>query len=169
MVTPGGEPELALEGCDVLVIADSAVRGITGIPSGALVMVTDLDAGYEAMLRLPAYRAVLIHAHGDNKWLHGVAPALKQASHGNYVVTGQVEVAPGTPALAPFGFTDADRAFLLAAALEASAIELSWRPTPVLKPWSDPAVKALKMSLALRLIESYAQSLGYECTSSSPE
>ncbi|MEB2837302.1 MAG: hypothetical protein GSR80_000512 [Desulfurococcales archaeon] len=148
---------------DVLLVADSAAREAAKAYTRGrhVVLVTDLDGGFEALTRLSQYAlCTAVHAHGDNMWLHPFLPGLRARC---LIVTTQVEVPRGLGVLGPLGYTDGDRAILLAMALGASRVEALWGGSPWAKAWGDPGVKALKLSVAKRLINVYSEALGYRC------
>ena len=148
---------------DVLLVADSAAREGTEARMWGerVILVTDLDGGFEALARLSRHAlCTAVHAHGDNMWLHPLLPALRAQC---LIVTSQVEAPTGLGVLGPFGYTDGDRALLLAMALGASRVEALWGGGPRAKAWGDSSAKTLKLSVARRLIEVFSNALGYRC------
>ena len=148
---------------DVLLIADSAAQegGGADTRENRIILVTDLDGGFEALARLSRHvLCVAVHAHGENMWLHPFLPALRARC---IIVTSQVEAPTGLGVLGPFGYTDGDRAILLAMALGASRVETLWGGSLRAKAWGDSEVKELKLSVARRLIEVFSDALGYRC------
>jgi len=160
--------ERLLDSCDSVIIADSAASIIEGLESRVYsVMVTDLDGGFNGIRRVAGRsRLVAVHVHGDNTWL---LPFLKDIPPWpRIVVTSQVPAPQGYPILAPFGFTDADRAFLLGLLMGYEELLAPWSFRPARKIWGTPHQKVAKLRVALSLVEEYANYFGYSCRKEAP-
>jgi 2-amino-4-hydroxy-6-hydroxymethyldihydropteridine diphosphokinase len=145
-----------------LIAADGATtelmrRGI--VPD---IIVSDLDGEIESLLEANRRGAVvMIHAHGDN------IKALKM------FVPRFIDLVTGTTQSRPFGiirnfggFTDGDRAVILARHFGASCIHLIGFDflAPKVKKGRDLEVKLKKLSWARRLIEG-SEPFPYKCQS----
>jgi uncharacterized Rossmann fold enzyme len=166
ILTPAANAEYArklLDSCDSALVADSAASLIKDIEmSVETIIVTDLDGGFDCVGRVASRsRLVAVHVHGDNTWL---IPFIKDIPPWpTVIVTSQVPAPQGYPILAPFGFTDADRAFLLGLVMGYEELVVPWSFRPARKSWSISHQKATKLRVALSLIEEYASYFGYTC------
>jgi uncharacterized Rossmann fold enzyme len=140
----------SLPDADALVACDSAVGEVVARGRQPDVVVTDLDGNVEAQVKANACCALtVVHAHGDNiPALHRWLPWFQGA------LVGTCQCEP-IGALRNFGgFTDGDRAVLLAAHFGARSVTLAGfdfeHPRP--KPGKDPAVKLRKLRWAEKLI-----------------
>lgn len=109
---------LNLEKDSVVVVADSGIENLTNIVPD--IIVTDLDGEIERIkLSVKAGSIPVVHAHGDN--INKIQQE-KNIFEGFFFPTGQSCQIPKKNNL--FGFTDGDRAVILADRLQASSIEL---------------------------------------------
>ena len=114
------------------------------------VVVTDLDAPIDVLLEANINGAIaVIHARGDN--IEAVRNFVPRFS-GRIIGTAQCSPPPGLHNFG--GFTDGDRAVLMAHHFGAGEIELLGFDfaTPGPKPGSSAEVKAKKLAWAKRLI-----------------
>jgi uncharacterized Rossmann fold enzyme len=155
--------EALLDSCDLVIVADSAASLIEDLENVKdIVLITDLDGGFNNIERVAGRsRLVAVHAHGDNIWL---LPFLKDIPPWPVIVlTSQVPAPQGYPIIAPFGFTDADRAFLLGLVMGYEELVVPWSLEPAQKRWSSSQQKYIKIKVALSIIEEYARYFGYTC------
>jgi uncharacterized Rossmann fold enzyme len=151
-------PGVHLEECGVVIIADSAASTAT-LKAAKLILVTDGDGGYEAISKIaPILTSILVHVHGDNTWLE---PLLGLLSRGRLVFTSQTVAPQGAGLLAPFGYTDGDRACLLAMSMGAKRVECPITHVVVHKGSLEYKIK--KINMFRKLVGLYARRLGYEC------
>ncbi|MCA1813041.1 MAG: DUF115 domain-containing protein [Halobacteriales archaeon] len=134
-----------------LLSCDSAVGDVLAQGRHPDIIVTDLDGKVEDQVKANACCSIaVLHAHGDNiPALHRWVPWFQG------MVAGTCQCEP-IGALRNFGgFTDGDRAVLLAAHFGARSVRLAGfdfeHPRP--KPGKDPVVKLRKLGWAKRLIE----------------
>ncbi|MDG6928949.1 MAG: DUF115 domain-containing protein [Nitrososphaerota archaeon] len=144
--------------------ADGAARCLLSHGLVPSVVVTDLDGGAEGLLEASARGAVtVVHAHGDNvRLLEECVPLFE----GQVVGTTQVDPLPDVHNFG--GFTDGDRAVLLAGGLGASRIVLAGMDLGgVVGMYSKPSLtgdtpawpaKARKLAWAGRILEDFALS-----------
>lgn len=157
-------------GKDVLVVADSDVeveetylsQGTIIAADGATtklrelgivpeIVVTDLDGDVEDQLEANAKGAIcVIHAHGDN-----IDAIREWTKRFNGKVAGSTQSMPFGPLHNYGGFTDGDRAALLAQHFHARAITLVGFDfdRPKAKPGKDPRMKLRKLGWAERIIK----------------
>lgn len=156
---PGAKP--SIDECEILIVADSAIREISVSDYPDLtIVVSDGDGGLDKISRAVQAGAILIpHFHGDNPWL---PPSLEGRGFRVRLATSQVVLPHGTGLLAPFGFTDGDRACLLPMALQARKIRCAIDLARIHHK-GDPSSKKMKVKLFHRLTRYYAQALGYDC------
>jgi len=165
-VTPAleGTTSWPLDSCDALLIADSAAGIVEDFNLGVsdIVLTTDLDGGFTPLGKVAGMsKLVAVHAHGDNPWLLSF---IKNIPIERVIVTSQVPLPQGYPVLAPFGFTDADRAFLLGLVMGYEELVVPWSYTPSPKRWSIPSQKEAKIRVSLSLMRIYAETFGYRCS-----
>jgi uncharacterized Rossmann fold enzyme len=135
---------------DVLVSCDSAIEAVRARGAHPDVLVTDLDGALEAQIKANACCALaVVHAHGDN------LPALRAwVPRFQGLVAGTSQCEPVGAVRNFGGFTDGDRACILAAHFGARSLILAGfdfeHPRP--KPGKEPAIKARKLRWAERLI-----------------
>ena len=109
------------------------------------VVVTDLDGDLEAQIESSRRGSLLlVHAHGDNRPLLPVVHRLRGP------VIGTCQCAPPPRLLNPGGFTDGDRAVILA--LESGAREVFLEGFDFSRPRPRTAAKRAKLRWARRLI-----------------
>lgn len=141
---------------NIVVAADGATERLQELGVPPQVVVTDLDGRADA-LRWAAESGsfMVVHAHGDNvDALRNLAPRLGPQIYGTFQC-------PPWPGCAPManvgGFTDGDRAVLLAEHLGARAatlvgFEFDAAPSRYSNKW-DPVTKPRKLAWAKRLVE----------------
>ncbi len=140
-----------------LIAADGAASCLLESGIFPSIVVTDLDGKKEDLLLADRFGSVMVvHAHGDN------IPALKSLlpRMRNAVATTQVEPVPSVHNF--FGFTDGDRAVLLARRFGARSVELiGFDFGELVGKYSDPKdptdheapeTKKKKLEIAKRLI-----------------
>ena len=137
----------------VKVAADTAVELFEGLGFLPELIVSDLDGPIDLILKLNSPEGgdvpLVIHAHGDNiEKLEEVCPKLTGR------VMGTCQCRPEEGIYNFGGFTDGDRAFLIADNFAASSIGLVGFDfdNPVEKPGSDHEVKLKKLGWARKLI-----------------
>ncbi|WP_148679179.1 hypothetical protein [Aeropyrum pernix] len=150
-------------GCEVLAGPEAAV--LWAASRGVRLHYTTGDGDLDPLLAssIQAYtRVYILHLHGDNWWVTTpwrIAGFMRAYS-------SQVRPAAPNPVLAPLGYTDGDRAAVLAMALEAESIVFQgfWgQPLARHKSWEGSrGVKALKLKLARRVVEEAARYMGYK-------
>ena len=136
---------------DVMICADDAILKCQKIGLLPDIIVTDLDGDIPAILKANKLGTLaVIHAHGDN------IPALKEwvpEFTGKIIGTAQCRPPKGLHNFG--GFTDGDRAVLMAEHFGAAKITLAGfnfeRPVP--KPGKDPEVKKKKLKWAKQIID----------------
>ena len=151
VVVVGGALDRGPPGGDVLVSAGGATTALVERGICPDVMVTDLDGIVEDQVRCSRRGAVaVVHAHGDNiEALERHVPRLEG------VVLGTTQVEPFGKLRNVGGFTDGDRAVMLADALGASGIVLAGFRFDRPGRYSfhrDPAVKVRKLGWAREII-----------------
>lgn len=149
-----------LDKSSAVVVADSAYYIARKLKVKPKVIVTDFDGIRPVdLLEAATSAAVVAHVHGDNAEaaLALLSSLAKKAS--TLVVTSQVGGMP--PIVGVHGFTDGDRAFVVAARIAAKAVALVGmdfiQEPPVAKSGRNRAlVGKAKRELGLRLLETMA-------------
>jgi len=143
-----------------LVAADGATTALLGMGIVPDVIVTDLDGNIDDQISCSSKGTIIVvHAHGDNM------PALKKwVPRFSGPVCGTTQVRPlGT--LRNFGgFTDGDRAVMMADELGASSVRLAGFRFDRLGRHSyhrDPGVKMAKLQWAEKIISSAGVTVEY--------
>ncbi len=153
----------------VIYAADGAARALLEVGVVPDVVVTDLDGGDHVLLMAVREGAVpVVHAHGDNvDALARLVPVFEEV-----LGTCQVYPAPGS-LWNPGGFTDGDRAVVIAARLGAERVltvgmDLGELTTSYSRPeegegvFEADAVKRKKLAWAGRVLEIVKEELGVE-------
>ncbi len=135
----------------VLIAADGATTPLLDYGFVPDIVVTDLDGDVEDQIRCSeAGKRIVIHAHGDNvRSLEEYVPEF----HGK--VCGTTQVRPFGSLRNFGGFTDGDRAVMLADELGARSIRLAGFRFDILGQHShhrDPEIKMAKLQWAKRII-----------------
>ena len=136
---------------DVMICADDAILKCQNAGLMPDIIVTDLDGDIPAILRANRLGALaVIHAHGDNM------AAMKEwvpKFTGNIIGTAQCRPPKGLHNFG--GFTDGDRAVVMAEHFGAASITLAGfdLEKPVPKPGKDPEVKRKKLAWAKKIID----------------
>jgi len=114
--------EWVKDGGKILIAADGAASILLSLEIVPDIIVSDLDGGIEDQLTCGRMGSILlIHAHGDNKKvIRTTVPKLK----GKVLGTTQVRMEPSSGLFNFGGFTDGDRAVMMADELGASSITL---------------------------------------------
>ncbi|MDM7276004.1 MAG: hypothetical protein P3X22_007840 [Thermoprotei archaeon] len=116
-----GEP-LNIEGCDVIAAPEGGLQALINSGVKPLYITGDLDVELKYLtmgLRLAKFYA--IHVHGDN--MERVSWLLSTVNTENIIFTSQVHTVNCTLSIG--GFTDGDRAAILAMLLGASQVKLA--------------------------------------------
>ena len=147
------EPHQAYDvGDGVLIATGSSMELFLAMDKVPDIIVTDLDGDIEIQLELDRRGSiVVIHAHGDN------AAAIEEwVPQFTGRVIGTTQSKPLQNVHNFGGFTDGDRAALMADHFHANEIKLLGFDfeNPVPKPGSDPEVKKRKLAWARKLIHS---------------
>lgn len=149
VVGPARAPGKLPEG--VLVATDAALAGLVARGIVPAIVVTDLDGHVGSHVAASRAGALLVvHAHGDNeRALRDVVPRLEGP------VLGTTQAAPARGVECFGGFTDGDRAVLMAAECGAREIVLVGFDfdAPVPKPGRDADVKRRKLAWARALVQ----------------
>lgn len=164
IVGPGGVDSRYLEGCDAIAGPEGGIPVIESLGVKMDYTTGDGDIDQKLYTRIGAYtRLYLLHVHGDNIPLN--EPALPPEK--GVLYTSQV-ARIWTCMIAPLGFTDGDRAVILAMALGAREVRMYgyWGRAR----WSHKASQAWearlqektsKMRLSSTMITEAASRLGY--------
>ncbi len=136
---------------EVVIAADSALRPLHDLHVRPGVVVTDLDGEEELLLEASEQGVVMVvHAHGDNmEAMMRLVPLLAGP------IVGTCQVMPPPPLVNYGGYTDGDRAVLLALAQSAIQVRLVGfdLDDPVRKEGKSVETKRKKLRWAREIIE----------------
>ncbi len=148
-----------------ILVADGVSRLLLELDIVPLAIVTDLDGGPSAVLELGCKGAIIaLHGHGDN--IERILEWVPRARKNSVKIIGTTQVDPIDPLINIGGFTDGDRALLLALMFTPRVVILVGMDFgdvvgPYSKPWLSTAVKAderkkLKLDIAMEIVEDAA-------------
>ena len=157
-----GPEARGLLGCDVEAGPESALALALAEGTRLDYVTGDMDAGFKYMKSAWAATKVYIaHLHGDN--MHSQPPIRVEILY-------STQVEPWTPCIiGPLGFTDGDRAVVLAMALGAREVRLvGFTHTPLSTHKDSTSAwkgKEVKLGLASKLLVEAARAMGYRLQS----
>ncbi|MCE4603533.1 MAG: hypothetical protein F7B20_01030 [Aeropyrum sp.] len=164
MLKPGKPPY-----CDALAGPESAV--LWARASGLVLDYVTGDGDLDPLMYSVALvftRVFFKHLHGDNWWSSPPGPQ----HHQDRTIIYTTQVWPHTNCiLGPLGFTDGDRAAILATAMKAKEVHLlGFSREPVATHKSAPtgfsSTKRAKLELAFKMIREASRSMGYHFSTS---
>ncbi len=144
-----------------ILVADGVSRLLVELDVVPLAIATDLDGGPSAVLELGRRGAIIaLHGHGDN--IERILEWVPRVRQNGVKIIGTTQVDPVDPLINVGGFTDGDRALLLALMFTPRAVVLVGMDFgdvvgPYSKPWLSTVVKAderkrVKLDIAMEIV-----------------
>ncbi len=163
IVGPLAEEPLNIEGCNVIAAPEGGLHTLINSGIKPLYVTGDLDVELKYMtMGLRLVKFYVIHIHGDN--IERVSWLVKTVGPENAIFTSQVHTVNCTLNIG--GFTDGDRAAILAMLLGASQVKLQGfdfeKPTFKHKEAIlNDRDKVLKLKLARKILVETSKTLGF--------